>query len=117
MVVSVNGQFDLKDEDDYTAKNNPKSTNDENNKVKFLPTPPTEPKQKQDSSHRPFLVRPKSSDSGKRNDTNSTKKNKTETMNRQRPKRYKEYRSFNHTFSFIISSAGVSKTIETYTDK
>jgi hypothetical protein len=89
MIVSINGQFDLRDEDDYTAKHNPKSTNDDNNKLAFLPAPPTEPKQKQDLPPRPFLIRPKSSDSGRRNDTKSSsdKKNKTETTNRQRPKR------------------------------
>ncbi len=89
MVVSVNGQFDLKDEDDYTAKHDPNTTN----KVLFLPTPPTEPKQNQDKPRRPFPVRPKSSESVRRTDINSTrssfdKKNKTETTNRQRPKRY-----------------------------
>ncbi len=84
MVVAVNDRFDIQDEDDYTAKHPIKSLNGENNtlttknKNLFLPTPPREPKQKQDSSHRPSPVRPKSS---------SDKKNKTETTGRQRPKR------------------------------
>ena len=75
MVVAVNGRFDLQNEDDYIAKHH-------NNETKnlFLPTPPTEPKQ--DSTHRPLRVRPKSS---------SDKKTKIETTNnRQRPKRYNE---------------------------
>ncbi|CAF2411361.1 unnamed protein product [Rotaria sp. Silwood2] len=111
MVVAVNGRFDLQDEDDYIAKHHAKSTTNNNNistannKISFLPVPPTEPKKNQDIPHRPFQVRPKSSDSGRRTNTNSAKlssdkKNKTETTIRQRPK-----------------SAGTSKSIETYTDK
>ncbi len=83
MIVAVNGRFDIQNEDDYIAKNHLKSNHNQNNtsKTLFLPTPPKEPKQKQDSIHRPLPVRPKSS---------SDKKNKIETTNRQRPKRYKE---------------------------
>jgi len=123
MVVSVNGQFDLKDEDDYTAKHDPNTTTNVNNKVLFLPTPPTEPKQNQDKPRRPLPVRPKSSESVRRTDTNSTrssldKKNKTETTNRQRPKRYEVFKYFIISFFLcIIYSAGVSKSIETFTEK
>lgn len=80
MIVSVNGQFDLQDEDDYIAKHQTKSSKSDN-KILFLPTPPTEPRQKQDLPPRPFPVRPKSS---------SDKNNKTEVTNRQRPKRFKK---------------------------
>ncbi|CAF0975606.1 unnamed protein product [Rotaria sp. Silwood1] len=111
MVVAVNGRFNLQDEDDYIAKHHVKSINNDNNmsttnnKMSFLPAPPTEPKKKQDLPPRPFPVRPKSSDSGRRTDTNSVKlstdkKNKTETTTRQRPK-----------------SAGTSKSVETYRDR
>ncbi|CAF1409267.1 unnamed protein product [Adineta steineri] len=89
MIVSVNGQFALQDEDDYTAK---KSHSTTNNKILFLPTPPTEPKQKQDKPSRPFSIRPKSSDNIKRTNNNNSnrastdKKNNTEPTIRQRPK-------------------------------
>ncbi len=92
MIVSVNGRFDLQHEDDYVAKHHSKSTNNEKNssitknKIVFLPTPPTEPKQKQDSTHRPVRVRPKSSEIN-RTKSSSEKKTKTETTNRPRPKR------------------------------
>lgn len=78
MIVAVNGQFNLQDEDDYTAKQHTKSSNNDQKNL-YLPTPPTEPKQKQDSPSRPFSVRPKSS---------SDKKNKTDIIDRQRPKRF-----------------------------
>jgi len=87
MIVAVNGRFDMQDEDDYIAKHHVKSSNDENNRLinknrnLFLPKPPTEPKQKQDSIHRPFSVRPKSS---------SDKKSKTEATSGERPKRFNE---------------------------
>jgi hypothetical protein len=79
MIVAVNGRFDMQDEDDYIAKHHVKSSNDEKNRNLFLPTPPREPKQKQDSIHRPFSVRPKSS---------SDKKSKTEATSGERPKRF-----------------------------
>jgi len=91
MIVAVNGRFNMQDEDDYTAKHHVKSSNNENNtsintnRNLFLPKPPTEPKQKQDSTHRSFQVRPKSS---------SDKKSKTETISRQRPQRYKRIKIF-----------------------
>ncbi|CAF1118070.1 unnamed protein product [Rotaria sordida] len=107
MIVAVNGRFDLQDEDDYIAKHHMKSTTttNNNNKISFLPAPPTEPKKNQDLPHRPFPVRPKSSDSGRRTNTNSAnlssdKNTKIQTTTRQRPK-----------------SAGTVKNVETYTDK
>jgi hypothetical protein len=102
MIVAVNGRFDLQNADDYTAKHHRESSDNDdndttttNNTVLFLPTPPIEPKQRQDPPRRPFSIRPKSSDSGRRSDANAIKssadnKNKTETANRQRPTRYKE---------------------------
>ena len=99
MIVSVNGRFDLRNEDEYTATNETKSTDDKDqsipevkNKLIFLPAPPTEPKQRHDGPHRPFPIRPKSSDSAKRTNTNQTKissgrSNKTETKIQQRAQR------------------------------
>lgn len=99
MVVAVNGRFDLQDEDDYTAKNRVittdgnENTTKTNNKLSFLPAPPSEPRKSQDLPPRPFPVRPKSSDATKRTDINSMKlssdkKNKTNSNDRPRPKRY-----------------------------
>jgi hypothetical protein len=116
MLVSINGGFELQDEDDYIAKrptngrqlkfnddDNDKKTSNANTKVAFIPTPPTEAKPRQDplkpqAPARPYpsMTRPKSSDSGKRTDySNSTiskswtdNKNKS---NQQRPKRYIKY--------------------------
>jgi Mg-chelatase subunit ChlI len=87
MIVAVNGRIEMQDEDDYTAKYQPVSSMKTENKHLFLPTPPKEPKQKQNSSRRPFPVRPKSSETS-RTKSSTDKKNKTETNNRQRPKRY-----------------------------
>ena len=105
MIVAVNGQFDLRDEEDYTVKHHSKSTNDDNNNYHdstanrrslFVPAPPKEPKTRQDGACRPISIRPKSSDSVKRTDLNSTKlssdkKNKREIKVSQRPTRYEEY--------------------------
>lgn len=104
MVVAINGEFEIQDEDDYTAKRQTNLSNGTDNKeVKpiFTPMPPTEAKQRQDplKSQRPapLLVRPKSSDNNKRtisNLNNSTSKswsddkNKSSVNNKQRPKRY-----------------------------
>jgi hypothetical protein len=112
MVVSINGEFELQNEDDYMAKNQTKFDNDDDNdrksstrnmKTTFLPTPPTETKQRQDSlkpqaPQRPYssTTRPESSDSGKRtknydNVTSrswSDNKNNSTRNNQQRPKRY-----------------------------
>ena len=88
MVVSVNGRFDLQNEDDYTAKQSLKSDNDHSQRISYLPTPPTEPKTKQDKPPRPFLVRPKSSDGARRVDSSSHKKSNADKTNRQRPTRY-----------------------------
>ncbi|CAF0873620.1 unnamed protein product [Adineta ricciae] len=100
MIVSVNGRFDLQNEDDYIAKQSLKSDKASPERISYLPTPPTEPKKKQDKPPRPFLVRPKSSESARRVDSSSNKKSKADKTNRQRP-----------------TSAGVSKSIETYVDK
>jgi hypothetical protein len=113
MVVSINGGFELQDEDDYTAKNstngrqirfndddnNEKKTSAANTKVTYIPAPPTEAKPRQDPLKpqpppRPYqsMTRPKSSDSGKRTESVSKslpdRRNKSTTNNQQRPKRY-----------------------------
>jgi hypothetical protein len=105
MVVAINGGFEIQNEDDYTAKGQIRFSNDEkkttvgNAKSAFVPTPPTEAKQRQDPSkppfpHRPYpsVTRPKSSDSSKRTNysNNSTSKSWNENANKSstRPKRY-----------------------------
>ncbi len=108
MVVAINGGFELQNEDDYIAKQQKKYYNDNktstgNMKGTFLPTPPTDAKQRRDpfkpqAPQRPYSSsdRPKSSDSGKRTNYSSSatsrswsdNKNKSTTNNQQRPKRY-----------------------------
>lgn len=90
MLVSINGGFELQNEDDYMAKdgingrqhdsdsdsddedNNKKRSSTEITKPKFVPTPPTDANPRQDPSKsqtsvRPyaFLNRPKPFDKGK----------------------------------------------------
>jgi hypothetical protein len=111
MVVAINGEFEIQDIDDYTAKqgtgfhdddHDDKKPSTGNTKMTYIPTPPTEAKQRQDPSkpqapQRPFpsKTRPKSSDSSKRTDSSNSltsrswSDNKTKSgTNNQRPKRY-----------------------------
>jgi hypothetical protein len=118
MVVSVNGEFKLQNEDEYTAKRQTKFNDDDddddkhhpkvsttNPKVTYMPAPPTEAKPQQNSNkppapHRsyPSATRPKSSDIGKRTENSnsatrrslSANKNRKDTNDSQRPKRYIE---------------------------
>lgn len=102
MVVSINGGFELQNEDDYIAKGQVRYPNDEktnstsNRQDAIVPKPP--PPRTETKSQRPHSssTRPKSSDSSKRKDfsNNITSKslsdntNKSTTINSQRPKRY-----------------------------
>jgi hypothetical protein len=109
MVVSINGGFELQDEDDYTAKRQTKFQDDNKKtpsgvtKVTYTPTPPTEAK-KQQASLKPSApprphsstTRPKSSDSSKRTDRSNhgtsqswlDNKDKSTMNNQKRPTRY-----------------------------
>ncbi|CAF2342817.1 unnamed protein product [Rotaria sp. Silwood2] len=129
MIVSINGGFELQNEDDYIAKDSTerrrhefgddhddddddkdKKASIENRKLKFVPTPPTEAKQPQDplksqtpSRPYPSLTRPKSSDSGKRTiNSNSTTSNSM-SDNKNKSTTNNERRA---------TSAGVSRSLE-----
>ena len=106
MVVAINGGFELQDEDDYIAKGGTRfADNDQNRnavgsaRVTFVPRPPSEEKQRTDSSKppRPLLSssRPKSSDVGKRSDSSNKNAGKSWPSNSNgrgngplRPRRY-----------------------------
>lgn len=87
MVVSINGQFQLQDEDDYTAK---KGLTTDEPKSTFVPTPPTNPKPKQDSLKpqrpTPSLARPTSSDSSRQSRSFTSKSFPEKKNNQSRPK-------------------------------
>ena len=133
MVVSINGGFEIQNEDDYTAKGQVRFPDDEkkaktgNGKGSFTPAPPTEPKQQQDPTkprppQRPFqsTTRPSSSDSSRRTNT-STSKSWSDNANKSstRPKRYDNrlYWYLSMTYFFFFFSAGVSKSVESHTSK
>ncbi|CAF0929596.1 unnamed protein product [Rotaria sp. Silwood1] len=129
MVVSINGGFELQNEDDYIAKDSTerrrhnsddddddvddndknKKTSTENTKLKFLPTPPTEAKQPQDpfksptpSRSYPSSTRPKSSDSGKRTINSNSTISKSVSDNKNKAATNNEQRA---------KSAGVSRSL------
>jgi len=105
MIVAVNGRFDLQNEDDYTALTK---------KSMFIPVPPTEPKRKTNSAHRPTLVRPKSS-------TIEKKSSQLETTVKERPKRLAQLFSNILNISLFVFllpfSASSSKSLEAYIQK
>ena len=138
MVVSINGGFEIQNEDDYTAKGQTRTPNDVrktsvgSSRNIFAPTPPTEAKQRLDPLKlppppRPYpsATRPQSSDSSRQTyiSHNSISKswadnnNRSATGNSQRAKRF-DQRSFSPSlYDLIFLSAGISKSIEPYTMK
>lgn len=92
MVVSINGEFQLQGEDDYTAKRNVNKENSiDNSKTTFIPSPPSDPKPKQNSLKpqrpTPSLARPTSSDSSRRTNHSTSKSLSVNNSNQQRPMR------------------------------
>lgn len=131
MVVSINGGFEIQNEDDYIAKGETRFPNGQKKNLvgsargPFVPAPPTEAKQQPDPSkpQRPYPsgTRPKSSDASRTNYSyNGTSaswsgdRNRSAMNNSQRPKRYERRLNLYGEVFVLTSSAGVSQSVRAY---